>query len=51
MIQKLKVYEVHRKAEKQYNEIGEEVATGETVFPIKAVIAVSTGNTTYNNLI
>lgn len=50
MIQKLKSYEVHR-TERQYNEIGEEIPGAELVFPLEAVIAVSTGNTTYNNLI
>lgn len=50
MIQKLRRYEVHR-AERRYNEIGEEIRGEELVFPLEALITITTGNTTYSNLI
>lgn len=50
MIQKLRRYEVHR-AKRRYNEIGEEIRGEELVFPLEAIITVTTGNTAYSNLI
>lgn len=50
MIQKLRRYEVHR-AKRRYNEIGEEICGEELVFPLEAIITVTTGNTAYSNLI